>query len=140
MIQQFTTDELLPQRPPFVMIDRLTDYDAVVTETELTVREDNLFCKDGVLREPGIIENIAQTCAARLGYYNLINHRKVSIGYIGAIRKMKIDFFPTLGSLLKTRIEVVDEVFGMTLVNATVVSGGQQVATCEMKIAIDNER
>ena len=38
---------LLPQRPPFVMIDRLTHFDEVVTTTQLTVRPDNLFMEDG---------------------------------------------------------------------------------------------
>jgi predicted hotdog family 3-hydroxylacyl-ACP dehydratase len=139
MIQPFTTDQLLPQRPPFVMIDKLCDYDYVTTETELTVRNDNIFCRDGRLREPGIIENIAQTCAARLGYYNLINHRKVLIGYIGALRNLKIYTLPLVGQRLRTRIEVVDEVFGVTLVNASVDCGGKRVADCEMKIAIANQ-
>src|SRR5574344_389339 len=78
MIETFTTDELLPQRPPFVMIDRLRDVTDTTTETELTVREDNIFYQGGVLREAGIIENIAQTCAARLGYVSLVNHRPVA--------------------------------------------------------------
>ena len=34
---------LLPQRPPFVMIDQLTHFDEVVTSTRFEVREDHLF-------------------------------------------------------------------------------------------------
>jgi 3-hydroxymyristoyl/3-hydroxydecanoyl-(acyl carrier protein) dehydratase len=138
MIQQFTTDELLPQRPPFVMIDKLTDYNEKITKTEFIVRKDNIFFKDGYLREPGIMENIAQTCAARLGYYNLINHRKVVIGYIGAIRNLIINSFPSFGDKLQTTIEVIDEVFGVTLVDAKVVCEDKLVAECSMKIAIVN--
>ena len=53
---------LLPQRPPFVMIDRLTHFDETMTTTQLTVRTDNLFTEaDGHLNPCALVENIAQT-------------------------------------------------------------------------------
>ncbi|MDR2814115.1 MAG: pseudouridylate synthase, partial [Prevotellaceae bacterium] len=57
--------ELLPQRPPFVMVDTLLYCDREVTVTSLLVRDGNIFCDNGRLTEAGVIENIAQTCAAR---------------------------------------------------------------------------
>ena len=42
-IEDITLRELIPQRPPFVMIDRLVSCDMVVTTTELEVREENVF-------------------------------------------------------------------------------------------------
>jgi predicted hotdog family 3-hydroxylacyl-ACP dehydratase len=137
MIETFTTDELLPQRPPFVMIDRLRDVTDTTTETELTVREDNLFYQGGVLREAGIIENIAQTCAARLGYVSLVNHRPVAVGFIGAMRDLRIVRLPEKGEMLLTQISILGEVMGMTLVEATVRCGGDVIAEGQMKIAID---
>jgi 3-hydroxymyristoyl/3-hydroxydecanoyl-(acyl carrier protein) dehydratase len=59
---------LLPQRPPFIMVDKLTNYDTVSAKTVFAIREDNLFCKDGVMEEAGLVENIAQTCATRTGF------------------------------------------------------------------------
>jgi predicted hotdog family 3-hydroxylacyl-ACP dehydratase len=137
MIETFTTDELLPQRPPFVMIDRLRDVTDTTTETELTVREDNLFYQGGVLREGGIIENIAQTCAARLGYVSLVNHRPVAVGFIGAMRDLRIVRLPEKGEMLLTQISILGEVMDMTLVEATVRCGGDVIAEGQMKIAID---
>ena len=50
---------LLPQRPPFVMIDRLMHCDEVGTTTQFTVRPDNLFIEDGgVLNPCALVENI----------------------------------------------------------------------------------
>jgi hypothetical protein len=121
------------------MIDRLVSCDKIVTETELTVREDNLFFQDGFLREPGIVENIAQTCAARMGYINRINGDDVKIGFIGGIKALKIGQFPSLGERLNTRIEVVGEILDLTLVKAVVKCGDRHVAECEMKIAISNQ-
>lgn len=132
----FEVTDLLPQQRPFIMIDRLLSCDAMVTETEFQVRKDNLFYREGVLQEAGIIENIAQTCAARIGYFNKINQAEVRVGFIGALRNLVIRDLPRTNEILKTRIEVVNEVMALTLVQATVRCNGQLVAECEMKIAI----
>jgi len=60
--------DLLPQRPPFIMVDKLTYFDAKSAKTIFTVCEDNMFCFDGRMEESGLVENIAQTCAARTGF------------------------------------------------------------------------
>ena len=62
--------ELLPQQEPFVMISSLVRFDMQTTVTETIVSADNMFVEDGVFTAPGIVENIAQTCAARIGYVN----------------------------------------------------------------------
>ena len=60
--------DLLPQRQPFIMIDKLTHFDLKSAKAVYVVRDDNLFCFDGVMEEAGLVENIAQTCAARTGF------------------------------------------------------------------------
>lgn len=127
---------LIPQRPPFVMVDRLIHCDSVVTETQLLVREDNIFVDDGRLSASGLTENIAQTCAARMGYMNRCAGEAVKIGVIGAVRNLKVLQLPKAGTLLTTRIEVLEEVFQMTLVQAVVTDGSNTYATAQMKIAI----
>jgi 3-hydroxymyristoyl/3-hydroxydecanoyl-(acyl carrier protein) dehydratase len=47
-ISQIDIKTILPQQPPFVMVDRLLQCDMVVTRTQFSVRADNLFCKDGI--------------------------------------------------------------------------------------------
>ena len=49
---------LIPQRPPMVMIDRFYGIEENTSWSGLTVTTDNLFCRDGVLQETGIIEHI----------------------------------------------------------------------------------
>ena len=65
-IEDIALKELIPQRPPFVMIDRLVSSDKVYSVTELEVRPDNLFVDNGRMTAAGLVENIAQTCAAVL--------------------------------------------------------------------------
>lgn len=127
---------LLPQRPPMVMVDRLLHCDPVVTETELTVRADNIMVDDGRLSACGLIENIAQTCAARMGYINLSSGKEVRVGVIGALRDMEIHSLPPVGSTIKTRIEVSDEVFGMTLAQAESRCGDTLLTSGTIKIAL----
>lgn len=139
-LTEIPVTELLPQRPPFVMIDCLTDFSETTTETRLTVRDDNVLVQDGRLSVYGLVENIAQTCAARLGYASYILHKPVRIGFIGAVRGCKIKRLPLVGETLETRIEVKEEIFGLTLVDAEVRLDGEVIAETQMKIALEKEQ
>jgi len=129
---------LLPQRDPFVMIDRLVHYDPVRTVTAFEVRQDNIFTDDGHLSVAGINENIAQTCAARMGYRSLSSDERVKIGVIGAITGFSVMRTPLVGEVLTTTIEVVQEVFQVTLVHATVQVGDEVIAGTDLKIALQD--
>jgi hypothetical protein len=100
------------------------------------VRDDNIFVEDGRMLATGVVENVAQTCAARLGYYNLISGLPVKIGYIGAVNNMHVMRCPLVGETVDTTIRVKEEVFGMTLVYAEVRVADETIATADMKIAI----
>ncbi len=132
---------LLPQRDPFVAVDRLVHYDDREVVTETLVKADSLFTEDGHLTAAGLIENIAQSCAARIGFRTLyvLGLDKVDIGVIGALRNMEIHALPLAGQTLTTRVTVREEAFGITQVEATVRSEGQLMAEGEMKIALKNE-
>lgn len=144
MIENRTSEELraiplqdlIPQRAPFLMIDCLTGFDRINTETELTVREDNIFFTEGTLSASGLIENIAQTCAARMGYINMVSGEPVKLGFIGAVRNLNIHRTPRAGEVLRTTISVKEEVFRMTLVDAWVKVGDEVLVDAEMKIAL----
>ncbi len=129
--------ELLPQQEPFVMISSLVRFDMQTTVTETIVSADNMFVEDGVFTAPGIVENIAQTCAARIGYVNkYILKKGIQLGFIGAIRDLKVKQLPKVGDTITTTISVIDSVFGMTLVDAVVLNNGADVASAQMKIAV----
>ena len=129
---------LLPQQEPFVMIDRLIHYDPVRTVTMLEVRPDNIFADDGHLSVAGLNENIAQTCAARMGYISLSSGSKVKIGVIGAITGFRVSRTPLVGEVLTTTIDVVQEVFQVTLVHAIVTIGTEVIAETDLKIALQD--
>ena len=129
---------LLPQQEPFVMIDRLVHYDPVRTVTSLEVRADNIFVDNGHLSVAGINENIAQTCAARMGYISRSSGERIRIGVIGAITGFSVSRTPLTGEVLTTTIDVVQEVFQVTLVHATVRVGDEVIAETDLKIALQD--
>jgi len=129
--------ELLPQKPPFVMVDLLLSITQQVSVTRLTLKEDNLFCENGELCDTGLMENVAQSCAARIGYVNkIIEGDTVKIGVIGAIRDFVVEELPKVGEVIDTEIVVLEEVFNMTLVEAKVRIEDRVVASCKMKISL----
>ena len=128
---------LLPQQEPFVMIDRLIQIEEKSFATETLVKAENIFVDEGYLSASGLIENIAQTCAARIGFVNkYILQKGIQIGFIGAVRNLEILSLPQVGQTITTKVEVVEEVFGMTLAKATVTCEGETLVTTEMKIAL----
>lgn len=118
------------------MIDRLVSSDVVFSVTELEVRPDNLFVDNGRMTAAGLVENIAQTCAARIGYINLNSGEAVKIGVIGSISNLNIARTPKVGEHLVTTIKLLEEVFQVTLVEAIVKSDDEVLAQCNMKIAL----
>lgn len=130
--------DLIPQRPPFIMIDCLTHFDPVITSSRFTVRGNNLFFSEGRLLASGLIENIAQTCAARIGYINRLSNEVIKLGFIGAVRNLKIYKTPLAGDTIYTTITVKEEVFQMTLVDAVVKLNDETIAEAEMKIALSD--
>lgn len=136
-LEQIDILELLPQRPPLIMVDQLTYYDPTVAKTVFRIRDEHIFCKDGRLEEAGLIENIAQTCAARVGYevkMQLKGDGEIKIGFIGMIKQMEIFRNPLVGEQLETTTEVVEDVFSTSLVTTKVEIEGELIATCDMKI------
>jgi len=127
--------QLLPQKHPFVMVGCLYYSDEKRTASGLKITTENIFCNDGVFIEPGIIENIAQTAALRVGYYAKANNLlDPPVGYIGAIKNLKIHFLPKLNDEIFTEIVIEHEVFDVTLISGKVMCNDKLVAECEMKI------
>ena len=131
--------ELLPQQEPFIMVGSLVSFDMGKTVTQTLIDDKNIFVESGVFTASGIIENIAQTCATRIGYINkYILKKGIQLGFIGAIRNLKMHRCPKVGELVETTIITEEEVFGMTLVSATVRVSDELIAEYSMNIAVSD--
>lgn len=134
-IQDLDVLSLLPQKPPFVMIDKMVYLDDLVVKTEFLITDTNIFCADGKLMEAGLIENVAQTCAVRMGYQSLfLQNEKVKVGFIGSIKNFEINRLPLVNETISTVVTIVNNVFNMTLIEASTKVNDKPISNCEMKI------
>jgi predicted hotdog family 3-hydroxylacyl-ACP dehydratase len=124
----------IPQRSPFVMVDKILSTDTKQTTTSFVIKEDNIFCSDGHLLEPGIIENIAQSAAAWAGYIAVSSGKEPMLGFIGAIKNLVIHFLPKVNNKLITTITIDYEVLNALLISAKSFLENNIVAECELKI------
>ena len=128
---------ILPQQEPFVMVGTLTSFEMTTSTTETEIKGENIFVDNDTFSASGLMENIAQTCAARIGFYNkYILKKDVQVGFIGAIRNYVVNELPKVGSTIITKVDILEEVFGMTLANAEVRCDDRVLATAEIKLSI----
>lgn len=136
MIKGKELQALLPQSSPVLMIDTLISSGKEKTITNLTITKENIFCENGKLRELGIIENMAQTAAARSGYEAKKNKTTVQTGYIGSIKNLAIFFLPKINEIIETKIVQKTEIGNILVIEANVKTKNKLVAKCDMTIIL----
>ncbi|MFO8128732.1 MAG: pseudouridylate synthase [Bacteroidales bacterium] len=132
---------LIPQKPPFVMVGKAICSDEMHTETEFYIRSDTIFVEDGFFREPGLIENMAQTMAVRGGLARKSGDKKAQVGMIGAVKNFRCYRLPRMHTTIRTRIVLEGEILGAAMIRGAVFQADEKLAECEMKIFMkeDNE-
>ncbi len=134
-LDQFEMTSLIPQRPPFMMVDKILSCDDTDAVTEFLVRQDNILLDGNQLSSAGIVENMAQSCAARMGCVNLLHNRPIKLGFIGEIKNLKINRQPMLNDHLITEVHILMDVFDMTLASVCTKVNGEVIAEARMKLA-----
>ncbi|NLE63460.1 MAG: 3-hydroxyacyl-ACP dehydratase [Bacteroidales bacterium] len=129
--------DLIPQRHPFVMIDKLLVCTDNIGKTSFFIKESHLFVEKGLFLEAGLMENMAQTCAAHIGYLN--KDKTIKIGVIGSIKNLEIKQLPKVNDTIETTIEVINVVFNTTVVCAKIYCNNQLIASCEMKVSVTDK-
>ena len=129
---------LLPQRAPMVMVDRLLNADADSATTAFEIRPDNLFVEDGCLKTYALVEVMAQSCAAQLGYVDKHIHGQndVRVGYIGSVKKMIVEAVPKVGETLTTSVRMLEDYGNMRMAAAECPVGEQRIAAAELVITL----
>jgi predicted hotdog family 3-hydroxylacyl-ACP dehydratase len=127
--------QLIPQKPPFVMVDSLLEYTDKTGTTGFTIPVDNILVEDSIFSEPGLIEHMAQSMSLWRGYEGFLSGLdKPKTGFIGAIKAVEILELPKAGTKLVTYVEILQEFMNVTSVGArTFDEEGKLLATSEMK-------
>jgi hypothetical protein len=127
-----------------VMVDSLLAHKGSKTLTGFSIEEGNIFVSGGVFSEAGIIENMAQSAALRIGWIAMLENTtegdfKPPIGVIGSVKNYKLYRLPIVNSKLETEIRVQTEIFNATMIKAMVTTDGDLLAEAELKIFITRE-
>jgi predicted hotdog family 3-hydroxylacyl-ACP dehydratase len=140
MITVENIQSLIPQKPPFVMVDKLVSFTETTSTTAFGIRADNIFVENGIFKEPGLVENIAQTAAARAGYISITENKPVLVGYIGAVNNLQIFSLPKTGDELITEITIEKQIFDVALISGKITCNEKLIARCNMKIFITQNK
>jgi hypothetical protein len=116
------------------MIDALLFSDEKRTVSSFRITGNNIFVKNGLFLEPGLVENIAQTAAARAGHEATTRKIPVTVGYIAAVKNLEIFSLPAIDEELETEITIENQVFQVTVLRGITKCRGIILAKCEMKI------
>lgn len=96
----------LPHRTPMLMVDLILSMDDEQVLTVFEIKPDNIFVKDGVFVESGLIENAAQTCSSIVAKDYFVDENNQDkpdvevIGFISALKSLKIHALPKVGDTI----------------------------------------
>jgi 3-hydroxyacyl-[acyl-carrier-protein] dehydratase len=124
----------IPQRHPIVMVHELVEADDDHAVTQLTIEPDNIFVSKEYFSEPGLVENIAQTAAMHVGYQCSLKNIPIPIGYIAAVKDLRIQTLPKQNSRITTSVKITNKVLDITVVEGRVEQEGNLLCSCEMRI------
>ncbi|KAF2511266.1 ABC transporter permease [Flavobacterium foetidum] len=105
----------LPHRAPLLMVDLILNIDASSVETIFFIEKDNVFVDNDVFIEAGLIENTAQTCSAIVGKKYFLDESGIEnenvnvIGFISALKSVKIHALPKVGDTILTKASLVSK-------------------------------
>lgn len=136
----------LPHRKPMLMVDMITAMDDETVLTFFEIKPDNIFLKEGIFIESGLIENAAQTCSAIVAkdyYIDEDNHDKQNvsvIGFISALKTLKIHALPKTGSTIYTNATLaskfITETYTLCTMNCTTTCDDQTLLEGEINLFI----
>ena len=128
--------ELIPQREPIIMVDAILEYEESKVVGGLMVSEDCIFVENNTLKEPGVLEHMAQTVALYTGYEYYLKNMQAPVGYIVSMKNVEILRLPKIGEKLVTTATILHEIMGVTLVNIETKVDEKIIAFGEMKTVI----
>jgi hypothetical protein len=129
-----------------LMVDLILNIDSEYVETVFLIKEDNIFVQNSVFIEAGLIENTAQTCSSIVGkkYFfdeNGTENENVNVlGFISAIKNLKIHSLPKVGDSIITKASLVSKFVGddytLCTMSCESLLGEKILVECEINLFI----
>ena len=136
VISKQTITDYIPHRAPFIMVDNLLSVNGERFESDFRIEEDNVLVENGIFQETGLIENIAQTCAAAFGYLDRAQNGEPKIGFIGAIGRLEVFSLPPVHTTIRTVVTPTHQLGNIYMIKGESFLEGSILLGCEMKIVV----
>jgi predicted hotdog family 3-hydroxylacyl-ACP dehydratase len=127
--------DLLPHRPPMILLDRLEAFDDDSAIAVAVMRPDHLFARGpGVPAHVGI-EMMAQACGAHVGALARSTGGEVQLGFLLGTRAYAATspYFP-LGAELRITVRRVFCEDGMGVYDCRIVLEGEEIAQAQLNL------
>jgi predicted hotdog family 3-hydroxylacyl-ACP dehydratase len=136
LLEKEAVGDLLPQKFPFVMVDKMYSFNETSLVSGLTIENDNLFFENDYFLEAGLIEHMAQSVALHTGYQFFLRNEPAPTGYIGSIKEIEIKKLPQIQDTIQSTVTIIQEFAGITLVNIVTTLNNEQIANGQMKTVL----
>lgn len=136
LLNKEAVENLLPQKFPFVMVDKMYSYTETSLVSGLKIQSDNIFTDNNSFLEAGIIEHMAQSVALHTGYQFFLKNETAPTGYIGSIKDIEIKQFPKVDDTIQSTVTILQEFAGITLVDIVTTLNNEEIARGQMKTVL----
>lgn len=127
-------ERLIPQRPPFMMVDGFEPLSDDSATAALSVDRNNYFVILGdELSESGIIEHQAQSVSAMAGY-KAAGSDSPPVGIIGEVKHFECLRRPRVGERLVTTVQMGMTFGNVTMARCETAVDGETVARINIKV------
>ncbi len=136
-------EKLIPHRSKMLKLDRLTGFlygdSEVEIRGEYTVKEGDIFLRDGELRESVLIEIAAQVTAAGEGYKNYLEGQPPPLGYLVGIENFQIKRAVRAGETVSCTVKLINKTGPLRVMNAELTVGDELAAQGILKLYRDDQ-
>ena len=126
-------ENLIPQKHPFVMVDKIYAFAENSMVSGLKISDENIFFDGENFVESGIIEHMAQSIALHKGYDCFLKKEIVPVGFIASLNNIEFFELPKLNDEIKTTVTILFDSGGMTSVEVTTEANEITIAKGELK-------
>ena len=129
-------DNLIPHRAPMRWLDALTECTDTTATATVCFNADHFAVADGVVLESALVECVAQTVAAALGYRGQKRGEsgKPGLGMLTVVSDFQIRSRPLAGKQLTVEVRELRRLGPMLLVTGSVACDGQVIAIGELTL------
>mgnify|MGYP003960753347 CR=1 FL=1 len=128
-------EQILPHRPPMLMIDGYTRIDSDNASSEMHFEPSNYGCENGYVLDSMLIECVAQTVAAHFGYKSLGKDEGYpELGMLTSVDTFVFNDMVKDTSKIDIRISKTDEIGAFKLIYGEISVQGKLVAKGRIKV------